>query len=463
MSSNEKSGASDPVTSVVNLFASPKLTLILLSVIAALSFLGVTGRWGFQGVYHERYFQVILGLLFTNLLVCTVDRLPGAWRRVRMNMGPLAPPPPKSPHFAIKVKDASPEEVLSRAEELIFEGKSGLRREVEILGKSKKPEDPEEGIPTEKAYVSFRSVGAISVLGPHVTHLGILITIVGALIGGVYSLDASMTLAPGQQKDYVFAKSKSGPMGQREKIQLDFAVRCNDFQITYYGETPMASDYLCDLSIIENGREVKQKVIEVNSPLYFGGYGFYQSTYEHEPGFKLTAVETETGDTVSVETALFQKWTVPGSTTAYRVVDFEERATGMGRDLGPKAVVEHYEGNALVETISLFSNYPSFYQGREDRFRVFFEVTSTRLKTGLGVIRDPGLPVVWVGFALLVIGVMQSFFIHHRRTWLVAAPAGGVVELKLIGRANKGKFMFDKKLDEMAELLKNEFGESKSG
>ncbi|UCD50819.1 MAG: cytochrome c biogenesis protein ResB [Phycisphaerales bacterium] len=38
-------------------------------------------------------------------------------------------------------------------------------------------------------------------------------------------------------------------------------------------------DYTSELEVVEEGRVVKQKDIEVNHPLYYGGYHFYQSSY----------------------------------------------------------------------------------------------------------------------------------------------------------------------------------------
>jgi len=38
-------------------------------------------------------------------------------------------------------------------------------------------------------------------------------------------------------------------------------------------------DYISDLEVLEEGRVVKQKEIEVNHPLYYAGYHFYQSSY----------------------------------------------------------------------------------------------------------------------------------------------------------------------------------------
>jgi len=41
-------------------------------------------------------------------------------------------------------------------------------------------------------------------------------------------------------------------------------------------------DYVSELQVIENGEVVAEKNIEVNHPLYFGGYHFYQHSYDDQ-------------------------------------------------------------------------------------------------------------------------------------------------------------------------------------
>lgn len=56
------------------------------------------------------------------------------------------------------------------------------------------------------------------------------------------------------------------------------------------------SDYKSDLVIVDDGREVKRKVIEVNKPLHYGGYDFYQSSYDSERGqYTVLSVVSDSG------------------------------------------------------------------------------------------------------------------------------------------------------------------------
>lgn len=53
-------------------------------------------------------------------------------------------------------------------------------------------------------------------------------------------------------------------------------------KLTYKGPMPrMVSDYISKLEVVKDGQVVAEKDIEVNHPLSFGGYHFYQSDYDH--------------------------------------------------------------------------------------------------------------------------------------------------------------------------------------
>jgi hypothetical protein len=52
-------------------------------------------------------------------------------------------------------------------------------------------------------------------------------------------------------------------------------------QMNYSGGA-MVKDYISDLRVMKDGQCVAEKSIEVNHPLYYGGYHFYQSSYGYD-------------------------------------------------------------------------------------------------------------------------------------------------------------------------------------
>jgi cytochrome c biogenesis protein len=68
--------------------------------------------------------------------------------------------------------------------------------------------------------------------------------------------------------------------------------------------------------------------------------------------------------------------------------------------------------------------------------------------TGLQIKADPGIPIVYLGYGLLMLGVMMSY-LTHSQVW-------GLVEngqLYLGGRTNRAQITFERELVEMVEQL----------
>ena len=54
-------------------------------------------------------------------------------------------------------------------------------------------------------------------------------------------------------------------------------------KFTYVSQqTPAVKDYFSDVILLEEEKQIAKKTIEVNHPLHYGGYHFYQSSYDPE-------------------------------------------------------------------------------------------------------------------------------------------------------------------------------------
>jgi hypothetical protein len=85
---------------------------------------------------------------------------------------------------------------------------------------------------------------------------------------------------------YVF--ERFGGFGQAEDNRL---------KLSYISEEPrMIRDYFSDVVVIEEGKEILSKTIEVNHPLHYGGYHFYQHSYDSEAGkYTILSVTSDSG------------------------------------------------------------------------------------------------------------------------------------------------------------------------
>jgi cytochrome c biogenesis protein len=77
------------------------------------------------------------------------------------------------------------------------------------------------------------------------------------------------------------------------------------------------------------------------------------------------------------------------------------------------------------------------------------------LWTGLEVVKDPGIPFVWSGFALFCLGMIFNFTMSYQRFWIVVKNESGGVRLEIIGASRRGRGALSNKISEIkGELAK---------
>jgi hypothetical protein len=73
----------------------------------------------------------------------------------------------------------------------------------------------------------------------------------------------------------------------------DYTYPGDRFLLSYHRSV---RDYISDIEVIKNGNVVAEKSIEVNHPLHFGGYHFYQSSFDtQEHRFTVLSVASDAG------------------------------------------------------------------------------------------------------------------------------------------------------------------------
>lgn len=73
----------------------------------------------------------------------------------------------------------------------------------------------------------------------------------------------------------------------------EFAMRRGDWGFLY---SRTVRDYISDLEVVDNSKVLTRKSIEVNKPLHFGGYYFYQHSYDDQAGrFTVLRVASDRG------------------------------------------------------------------------------------------------------------------------------------------------------------------------
>ncbi|MFA5252240.1 MAG: cytochrome c biogenesis protein ResB [Phycisphaerae bacterium] len=77
--------------------------------------------------------------------------------------------------------------------------------------------------------------------------------------------------------------------------ELPFHIKLKDFRIEYYAPESVR-DYISDVQVVKDGSVVAEKSVEVNRPLHFGGYHFYQNSFDPEAHkYTVLSVVSDTG------------------------------------------------------------------------------------------------------------------------------------------------------------------------
>jgi cytochrome c biogenesis protein len=71
--------------------------------------------------------------------------------------------------------------------------------------------------------------------------------------------------------------------------------------------------------------------------------------------------------------------------------------------------------------------------------------------TGLQIKADPGIPLIYAGFGLLMLGVMMSY-VSHSQVWALAENG----HLYVGGRTNRAQITFERELVEVLDQLNQE-------
>ncbi len=178
------------------------------------------------------------------------------------------------------------------------------------------------------------------------------------------------------------------------------------------------------MTIIENGVPIQVKEIEVNHPMEYKGIKFYQSAYglintlnielsKNIPQKEIIGnFEIEEGKTLELPD-LDMKIKV----LAY-VPDFVIDSKGnihsrSSEPMNPAALLELYKDDELLLRSWHFKNFPDFHGSKETDYSLKLVSSEiSRHYTELQISSDPGLPVIWTGALLMMLGLFLSFYFH---------------------------------------------------
>ncbi|NLQ07420.1 cytochrome c biogenesis protein [Cylindrospermopsis raciborskii LB2897] len=292
----------------------------------------------------------------------------------------------------------------------------------------------------ETSHLLYARKGIIGKIGPIIVHIGIVMILLGGIWGAMTGFMAQEMITSGetfQVNNIIDAGAWSS-----QDVLKNWSVKVNRFWIDY---TPKGGieQFYSDLSVLnDQGAEVNHEKIYVNKPLRYHGVVFYQTDWgiaavkvkiNNSPIFQLPMALLNTNG----QGRLWGTW-IPTKP------DLSAGVSLLAKDLQGMVLIYDSEGK-LVNTVRAGMSIP--VNG------VNLQILDVVGSTGLQIKYDPGIPIVYIGFALLMLGVVMSYF-SHSQIW--ALQNGDV--LYVGGKTNRAQVTFEREvlgiLDQLSQTAK---------
>lgn len=355
------------------------------------SFTAVLGFLGFFNVFQSPAFLVTIFLLLLNILVCSLSRYNSL----------------KSGTCQVKVQDEM-DFFTAGNHHVRFDSPFSISFVEEKLRVIMKKHHysilKTEGT---KAVFMAGDKNRHTAYGTYAIHLSLFVFIIGILMGSMLGF---------RNSSFMVIEDTAKEIGYGTGLSLYL----KSFTDAYWQDgTP--KDYRSEVSLFENGQEVKKGVISVNHPLVYKGIRFHQ-------GFFGTAIQLKITDSngksiFDGKTALdrmnttdnFQRPTgnLQLADQDFSLVILKRAVNGNDPFIGENDIgVELYDKEMqFITWAKLEKNTPQIVENLH-----FTYIGESRF-SGLLVSKDPGILLIWVASFLFLLGLVQMFYFPHRQIW----------------------------------------------
>jgi len=456
-------------------FVSVKLTVVLLLSLAASSIIGTLvpqnaspeayfrtyGAFLYRlfdllnifDMYHSWWFQMLLLLLTCNIIACSVNRLSGTWKLIF----------PKNRSFRL----SRFEKQKQKAHFVEHRPPSELQPAYTTAMTRAFGSPHVEA--TETGFTLFAEKWRWTRLGVYIVHASILFLIVGAMIGSLFGFEGYVNIPEGERIDRVQLRNsnRTQPLG--------FEIECKDFKLSFYANGA-PKEYRSSLSIWENGKRILNKDIIVNDPLRYKGISIFQSSYgemrsenKQQASFntddiRLSFLVKASGMVYQRDVEIGKPLDIPEGMGKFVVMDFKESATFMGQNIGEAliGILTPRDGQPVEVTLPIhFPNFDKMRKGnvviavlhQHERQSMQTKPEDIRYYTGLQVVKDPGVWVVYCGFMIMIVGIIITFFMSHQQLCIAVRLKKNKSQVMVAGIANKNKLGMSRKVEKLAQRL----------
>jgi cytochrome c biogenesis protein len=492
-------GLGDTLRQAWREYRSMRTALVLLVVLAAASILGslfpqegispqrvdryfadhpalapVLERLGLFDVFGSAWYMAVYLALLGALVACLVPRTRALVRVLRSR-------PPRGGDLAryrtraTFETSASPGEAMAAARRVLRRNRFRLaEREGELAG--------EKGYLREVASMLF--------------HVSLLVLLVGLAYGKGYGYRGQAAIVEGEtwaNARVGYDSYSPGRFFGADRL-APFQLRLDDFTNSFHPDnTPR--EFASRLTALDlDGRPLQSQRVAPNRPMTVDGVRIFQSDYGYVPVVRVR--DADGRELLAPQEVLTLR--DPASEWSTGAVKVTRSSPQVGLDLTmftglvtapdcpggapfcndprlvrPVLVVLAYQGDLQAHRAqSVFSLDRTRLEPLGDRPLLLVPGQSRKLANGMEVsftdlkqysvltlARDPGVPVVAVAAALLLLGLVPSLYVTRRRVWVRAVPAGaGGARVELAGLALQGKAAFEAELARLARQMEQGSG-----
>ena len=270
--------------------------------------------------------------------------------------------------------------------------------------------------------------GAVGRVGPIFIHLGMILLMVGATYGSLNGQTIEKFLAPGRSIDLVDKNKEKGLTIELQKFQIE-----RDPQ-------GRAEQYKSIVNVIEPNGNNQSKEISVNYPLRYKGLTLYQADWS------LAAITIEIDNSPKLQIPIEpiselgeQVW---GTIIPTNKDGKNQILLTVNSELGP---VNIYDNDGILLT-KLSINKEEKVKG------ALIKLINIIPSSGLLLKHDPGVPLVYSSFAIILIGGSLSI-ISTKKIWVLYEKEKSLIYIG--GLSNRNLSGLSKELPKLISFLEN--------
>jgi len=432
-------------------FASVKLALITLIILAITSVIGTlikqrqepsyyVQEYGpslakffesinFTNMYSSWWFVALLGLFAVNLVVCSIERLPGVWRQITMD------------NLGVDLRNLDKMSFTHRSDTQLA-ASDAAERMSQIIARAgwKTP----RLLNKEGTILLFTQKGAWSRLGVYVVHLSILVILTGVMIGTFFGFQAYVFIPEGTSTSNIYLRETKKP------VPLGFELKCDQFEKTFY-PNGMVKQYRADLSVLDSEHGTRtQKTVIVNDPLSYRGLTFYVGDAFPMDEFLIVIQNLTTGAGQAFRAPSEREVFWQDGSVSFQIKELELDQDGAVL----QARIRFNTGAAESSTFRIEDKGDATIRQSGKDFKITFRQYYSTL---LLVAKDPGVLTVYSGCVLMVVGLAISFFLSHRKLWVRVTPGETRgTQILISGSSNKNMAAFEQRFQALSARVVQE-------